>query len=439
MVSMHTAPAAHPGTADAGGMNVAILALAAELAIRDVEVDLVTRAAGPATTTELMPGVTQLALAAGEPGPVPKDRLPEFTDEFGEAVAALARRVPGGYDIIHPHYWLSGIASLPVALELGIPIVLSYHTVAAMKNAALAEGTSATAASTNGAAAAAAAPTAAATATVSAASAAAAAAAAAAAEPEIRLRSEMFLGRQADAVIASSSAEASALIDDVGVPADRTWIIPPGVDLALFAPTSVDAQAAVRHLLGLEPDRPLVVIAGRVQPLKGHELAVRALAELYSLRGWAPVLVVAGEATPGGGAFVARLHELASDFGVAGDVRFVGALHRDTLAGLLAAASVTIVPSFSETFGLVALESAAAGTPVIAYRAGGLAESVEDGVSGVLLDTRDPRLWATEIAMLVENDERRSQLGLSARAHAERYTWGAAAASLLGVYAGMQR
>src|SRR6476469_3745774 len=110
MVSMHTPPSAQPGTADAGGMNVAILGLAAELAIRDVRVDLVTRAAGPPTTTELLPGVTQLELAAGEPGPVAKQQLPRLTDEFGEAVAGLARRVPGGYDILHPHYWLSGIA-----------------------------------------------------------------------------------------------------------------------------------------------------------------------------------------------------------------------------------------------------------------------------------------------------------------------------------------
>ena len=400
MVSMHTIPAAQPGTGDAGGMNVAILALAAELAIRDVEVDLVTRAAGPATTMELLPGVTQLELAAGEVGPIPKERMPEVTDEFGEAVAALARRVPGGYDIIHPHYWLSGIASLPVALELGIPLVQSFHTVAAMKNAF--EPTVPL-------------------------------------EPEIRLRSEMFLARQADAIIANSSAEASVLIDRVGVPADRMWIIPPGVDLAMFAPTSSDAQAAVRRMLGLESDRPLVVIAGRVQPLKGHELAVRALAELHAMRGWAPVLVIAGEVTPGGLQFATRLRELASELGVAGDVRFVGALHRDTLAELFAAASVTLVPSFSETFGLVALESAAAGTPVIAYRAGGLVESVVDGVSGTLLDTRDPRLWATEIALMIENDERRSRIGLSARAHAERFTWAAAAASLLGVYAGAQR
>jgi D-inositol-3-phosphate glycosyltransferase len=401
MVSMHTPPTALPGTADAGGMNVAILGIAAELATHQVEVDLVTRAAGPPTTTELLPGVTQLELAAGVPGSVPKGLLPQYTDEFGEAVADLARRVPGGYDVIHPHYWLSGIASLPVSLELGIPLVQSYHSVAAMKNAALdPDGTP---------------------------------------EPELRVRSEAFLARQADAVVATSSAEAGVLIDEAGAPADRMWIIPPGVDLAMFAPTSPDAQAAVRRMLGLESDRPIVVIAGRIQPLKGHELAVRALAELRTLRGWSPLLVVAGEVAPGAQGFAALLRELASELGVSGDVRYVGALHRDTLAELLAAASVTIVPSLSETFGLVALESAAAGTPVIAYRTGGLAESVAEGVSGLLLGTRDVRYWATEIVGLIENDERRSTLALSARAWAERFTWGSAAASLLGVYAGIQR
>lgn len=398
MVSMHTPPAAQPGVADAGGMNVAILGLAAELAIRGVEVDLVTRAAGAPTTRELLPGVTQLSLAAGPAAPVAKERLPELTDDFGEAVAALARRVPGGYDVLHAHYWLSGIASLPVSLELGIPLVQSFHSVAAMKNAMPAADP----------------------------------------EPELRVRSEMFIGRQADAVVANSAAEASLLIDEVGVPADRTWIIPPGVDLAMFAPTSADAQQAVRRTLGLEPERPLIVLAGRVQPLKGHELAVRAFAELAG-RGRSPLLVIAGEATPGEEGFAARLRELASQLGASGDVRFVGALHRDTLAELFAAASVTIVPSFSETFGLVALESAAAGTPVIAYRSGGLVESVSDGASGLLLDTREPSDWAGAVAGLLGDDERRTRLGLSARAYAERFTWAAAAASLLGVYAGVQR
>ena len=181
------------------------------------------------------------------------------------------------------------------------------------------------------------------------------------------------------------------------------------------------------------------MFAGRVQELKGHELAVRALAELHAMRGWAPLLVIAGEVTPGGEGFVRELRRLAAELGVAAEVRFVGALQRDALANLFSAADLTLVPSFSETFGLVALESAASGTPVIAYRAGGLTESVVDGVSGLLLGTREPRYWATEMALLIEDDERRAALGATARAHAERFTWGAAAASLLGVYASVKR
>ena len=395
MIAMHTSPTAQPATADAGGLNVSVLGVAAELALRGVEVDLVTRAGESPGRTELLPGVALHELEAG--GDLPKERLSEVADEFGEGLARLARQ--RDYDLLHAHYWLSGIAALPVAIELDRPLVQSFHTLGVMKNALAGEGQ--------------------------------------AAEPVQRLRSETFLATQADAVIAVSSAEATVLIDDVGALPDRTWIIPPGVDLDLFSPRAFTTHAATRASLGLEPDRPIVVIAGRVQPLKGHELAVRALAELHALRGWAPLLVVAGEATPGANGFAEHLRDLAASLGVAADVRFVGALHRDALADLFAAADLTIVPSYSETFGLVALESAASGTPVIAYRAGGLPESVIEGVSGLLLGTREPRYWATEMALLIEDDERRTALGVTARGHAERFTWGAAATSLLGVYAGV--
>lgn len=401
MVSMHTSPAAMPGTADAGSMNVTLLGLAAELAIRDVQVDLVTRASGPPAASVLLPGVTLHELPAGEPGPVPTERLSEVSDEFGEAVAALSRRDSGRYDVIHAYHWLSGIATLPVAIELGLPFVQSFHSLAVMSNAAASRRY--------------------------------------ADEPLQRLRSETFLATQADAVVATSSAEAAALIDDVGATANRTWIIPPGVDLGLFSPRLAGTHAALRRNLGLEADRPLVVIAGRVRAAKGHELAVRALAELHAMRGWAPLLVVAGEAAPADADFAASLRSLAGDLGVATDVRFVGALHRDVLADLLSAAAVTLMPSYSESFGLVALESAASGTPVLGARVGGLPESIEDGVSGILLDSHDPRYWATELAILLENDERRAALGATARTHAERFTWGAAATSLLGVYAGVKR
>ncbi|MBG6054614.1 D-inositol-3-phosphate glycosyltransferase [Salinibacterium sp. CAN_S4] len=401
MISMHTSPVAQAGTGDAGGLNIAVLGIAAELAIRDVEVDLLTRAVGAPGSSRLLPGVTLHELEAGPQGPLPKERLPQVADEFGEAVARLARARDGGWDLMHAHYWLSGIAVLPVSLELQLPLVQSFHTIGAMKNAMAASD--------------------------------------AAPEPEQRLRSERFIANQADAIIAASSAEATALIDLAGAPADRTWIVPPGVDLGLFSPRTESSCEAIRLALGLDPDKPIVVIAGRVQPLKGHELAIRALSELRAMRGWTPLLVVAGEVTPGDDTFLDELVQLAMELGVASDVRFVGALHRDALADLLSAAAVTIMPSFSETFGLVALESAAAGTPVIAFRTGGLTEAVSEGVSGLLLGTREPRYWASEIAIMIEDHDRRAAMSLTARAHAERFTWGTAAASLLGIYSDVAR
>lgn len=401
MVAMHTSPAEQAGTADAGGMNVSMLATAAELSIRGVQVDLVTRALGEPGVRDLLPGVRLISLAAGGPGALPRAALPQHTDEFGEALATLARGIDDGYDLIHAHYWLSGIAALPVCLELGVPLVQSFHTLAAMKDAAQVPG--------------------------------------AEPEPIVRARSETFLANQADAIVAASSAEATAIIDDVNGQADRTWIVPPGVDLGLFSPRDAASSTRIRAALGLDPSRPLVVLAGRVQPLKGHELAIRSIAELRAMRGWAPLLVIAGETTPGEEGFEAELHELAAALGVAGDIHFVGAVYHDRLAELLSAAHLTIMPSFTETFGLVAIESAACGTPVIGYRTGGLSESIGEGVSGLVLSRREPRYWATEIGNLIENDERREALGVSARTFAERFSWGAAATSLLGIYAGVGR
>jgi D-inositol-3-phosphate glycosyltransferase len=196
MVSMQGSPRAEPGEADAS--DVTILALAAEFAIRDVEVDVVTRAIGDPSVSQLFPGVTLHEIRAGDIGPMSEQRLPAVTDEFGERVAELARSTSQRHDIIHAHYWLSGIATLPVAVELGIPLVQSFHTLGVMKNAALGDRPGHEA-------------------------------------PAVRLRGETFLAHQADALIAASSAEATALIDDVRAPADRTWIVRPGVDLELFS------------------------------------------------------------------------------------------------------------------------------------------------------------------------------------------------------------
>ncbi len=399
MVSMHTSPADLPGRGDAGGMNVSILALASALAARGVEVDLLTRADREPVDRELADGVSLRSLAAGPPSPIPKGSLVDVADEFGEAVATLVGRRAPRYDLLHAHYWLSGLATLPVAIELGLPFVQSFHTLAAMKNRELGEGETP--------------------------------------EPEGRLRGEGFLVTQADAIVAGSSAEVTTLIDDLHSAPDRLWVIPPGVDTELFSPGRARNAAAVREFLGLEADRPLLVMAGRIQPLKDQELAVRVLAQVHASRGWAPLLVIAGEASDQ--AYRARLEAVAADLGVASDVRFVGALDREILADLLAAAELTLMTSRSETFGLVALESAASGTPVVGYRGTGLVDSISDGESGVLVATRDAFDWAAVVVSLLGDAPRLARLGASARGHAEGFTWATAAASLLAVYENLVR
>ncbi|MEY2848241.1 MAG: hypothetical protein RI885_906 [Actinomycetota bacterium] len=396
LVSMHTSPTATAGTRDAGGMNVLLSAIAREMASRGAQVDLITRAVGAPRVSEVADGVHLHELAAGGAGELATERLVPLTDEFGEGVAALARR--DRYSVIHAHYWLSGLATLPVALELGIPLVQSFHTVAALKDATAEPG--------------------------------------AARESEQRLRSEMFLAKQASAIVAGSAAEATALIDLVGAPPDRLWVVPPGVDVDRFHPRRAASADSVRAALSLPAGRAILAVVGRVQPLKDQALAIRALAALASTGAPRPLLVVAGESTPGQHAYLEGLKDLAASLGVARDVVFAGSLSRDEVADLLAVASVTLVPSRSETFGLVALESAASGTPVVAFRGSGLMESVAHGSSGILVDSRDPADWARAVSSLLRSTGG-ELMSASARHHAEGYTWGATATALLGVYAAL--
>ncbi len=398
LVSMPEAPDAEPGRPDSGGMGVALRSVALELAALGVQVELLTRAEQDGEVRELAEGVAVRALRAGPRGPVGPGELQPAADEFGEAVAQLAREGTRGYDLIHAHHWVSGLATLPVAIELGIPFVQSFYSLGALVNRVAPAGV--------------------------------------APEPEGRLRAEAFLAQQADAIIASSTAEVDGLLDVVGASADRVWIVPPGVDTSLFVPGETPSRDALRRELGID-DRPVLAVAGRLEPLKGQDLAIRALAELHALRGWAPVLVVAGDAAPGAEDWANGLRSLARDLGVAEDVRFVGALERSTLADLLAIASVALVPSHLETLGLVALEAAASGTPVVGYRSAGTAESIDDGTSGVLLTSRDPREWAIVLGVLLSDAENLAALSAGARAHAEGFPWRATASALLGVYAGL--
>jgi D-inositol-3-phosphate glycosyltransferase len=407
MVSLHTSPVATPGTGDAGGMNIAILSVAEQLAARGAIVDLVTRANGEPSTRLVSPGVTLHELAAGPLGPLPKQRLAEVVDEFGEAVAVLTGRLHPRYDLIHAHYWLSGLATLPVALELGLPFVQSFHTVAALKNATLSPSQPLSLSQT--------------------------------AEPERRLLTESYLANQASAIVAGSAAEATALIELARAPAEKIWVIPPGVDIELFTPDRKDAaDSRIRAELQVEPGRSIIAVVARVQPLKDQALAIQTLASLRAHRAELPLLVIAGEPTPGAEGYLEALRELAVELDVADSVRFVGALSRDHLADLLAVAALTVMPSHSETFGIVALESAASGTPVVAFHGSGLVEAVADGVSGVLVGGRDPADWAGVIADLLADDAALRALGASARDHSEALTWAATATATLALYGALR-
>ncbi|WP_440709228.1 glycosyltransferase [Herbiconiux sp. YIM B11900] len=374
LVTLHTSPLEQPGQADAGGMNVYLVGVADALAARGHEVELLTRAtdaAAGATGIGTTPGgVPVRFLRAGPLAPIPKASLPALIPEFTRALVTLPR-----FDVVHSHYWLSGLAGLEAAAAWNAPHVLSLHTVAALKNERLAPGDRP--------------------------------------EPAERLDAERMLVRASALTVAATSAERAAILRATGVDPDRVVGVPPGVDTALFHPPVPDATPRGRASL---------LILARIQPLKGIELAIEALALVPAPR--RPRLVIAGGTSPGHADYADGLHRLAVERGVGEDVDFRAAVPRAEAARLLREASLLLAPSHSETFGLVALEAAASGTPVIAARsAGGLAEAVADRVSGVLLDGRSASAWASAIDALLQDPARLAVLSASAAEHAQAHSW----------------
>ncbi|MFC4224406.1 glycosyltransferase [Lysinibacter cavernae] len=383
LISSHTSPLSIPGQGDAGGLNVQVLSLAVELVRMGHSVDIITRRTHreqPAVEVTAE-GITVRALTAGPLAPVPKEDLPAVLTHMSERIAEL-----GPYDIYHSHYWLSGVAALPVAESLNAPHILNLHTVAALKNQHLAPGDRP--------------------------------------EPQSRIDAERSISERSE-LITGSERERHSLISDYHLQPARVHHISPGVDTALFRP------ALPRHPALLDAG-PYVVTLGRVQPLKGQDLAVEILAALpKSVR---PLLVIAGEPTPGNEAYAESLRGLAARLGVTDSVRFLPAQTREHAAQLLSGAELAIVPSHSETFGLVALEAAAAGTPVLAQRITGLAESVVSGVTGILFEGREPSVWAEKIASLLNDEASLVSLSTSARTAAESRSWPRHARRVSDVY-----
>jgi D-inositol-3-phosphate glycosyltransferase len=401
-ISLHTSPLDQPGTGDAGGLNVYVVEVAKRLAERDIEVEIFTRAVSRETppVVELAPGVLVRNVIAGPFEELDKNSLPAQICPFTFGVLRTeADYAPGRYDLLHAHYWLSGQVAVSAAERWGVPLVQSMHTLGKVKNLALADGDSA--------------------------------------EPAVRIRGEHEVIAAADRLVANTVEEARQLTGLYGAEESRVRTVSPGVDLSLFRPGS---RLRARQRLGLPADAIVVLFAGRVQPLKGPDIVLRASASVLSSVSaeLASRLVVVFVGGPSGSEVGApdRLAKLASELGVADRVRLEPPCPQRELANWYRAATVVLVPSHSESFGLVALEAQACGTPVVAAAVGGLRTVVRDGVSGVLVEGHDPADYARVVTRLVSSPAWLESLSRGAVAHASRFGWAATADGLIDVYTG---
>jgi D-inositol-3-phosphate glycosyltransferase len=407
VLSLHTSPLAQPGTGDAGGMNVYIEQTSLRMAERGVAVEIFTRATSSeqAPVLELAPGVQVRHISAGPFEGLSKDELPSQLCAFTAGVLrAEARFEPGHYDVVHSHYWLSGQAGWLARDRWGVPLVHSAHTLAKVKNAMLAEGDSP--------------------------------------EPKARVIGEEQVVAEADRLVGNTDIESAQLVDLYGADPARTVTIPPGVDLRRFTPGD---RAGARRELNLPEDAVVLAFIGRIQPLKAPDVLLHAAAELLrtartrgetawrELRRRLVVLVVGG-ASGSGLAEPTALRKLAATLGIADVVRFLRPQPRESLARVYRAADVVAVPSHNESFGLVALEAQACGTPVVAARVGGLPVAVSDGRSGLLVDGHAAPDWADALAAVALRPGRWRSLSEGAVTHARRFSWDRTTDALLASY-----
>jgi D-inositol-3-phosphate glycosyltransferase len=395
---VHTSPLDQAGTGDAGGMNIYVCESAQQMAAQGIQVDIFTRRANNEhpDIVDLGNGVRVLHLNVGPVDGLTKEKLPELIPDLSAAFKA-ALTCQGHYDVIHSHYWISGKVAMPVAKELGIPLVHTMHTMARVKNLALAEGETP--------------------------------------EPMIRVQGESQVVAAADALIANTDAEAASLVSLYEACPDNVSVVSPGVNLEMF--TAGVGKAASRKSLELPTDALVVTFVGRIQPHKGPEVLIRAIAEMVShspaLRSKLITLIVGG-ASGVNTSEVDRMKELVNWLGISDVVRFAPPAERKELADYYRASDLVCVPSYSESFGLVALEAQACGTPVVASAVGGLRTAVADGISGVLVDGHDPRAWSSVIARLLQEPQRRILLSMGALEHASHFGWGATSRGTLDIY-----
>jgi len=394
---VHTSPLDQAGTGDAGGMNIYVVEAAQNMAAMGVQVDIFTRRTDTdiADVVEVSPGVRVIQLNVGPVSGVTKEQLPKLIPELSVAFSKAMSN--DHYDVIHSHYWISGKVAMPVAKELGIPLVHTMHTMARVKNLNLAEGETP--------------------------------------EPMIRVQGETQVVAAADALVANTDAEAASLVSLYEACPDNVLVVSPGVNLKVFTPGS--GRAAAREVVDLDKDAHIISFVGRIQPHKGPEVLIRAIAEMVShsphLRQKLITNIIGG-ASGANQSEVERLKELVSWLGIADVVRFAPPVPREDLPQWYRASDLVCVPSYSESFGLVALEAQACGTPVVATAVGGLRTAVADGISGVLVDGHNPRAWSSILARLLQEPQRRVLLSMGAVEHASHFGWDATSRGTLDIY-----
>lgn len=405
-ISLHTSPAERAGTADAGGMNVLIRALATALQNSSgVEVEFFTRRSSPdqPSTTTLDAGIVLHHVDAGPAAPLAKSQIDQHIGEFRDNLRPLL--AGAHFDIIHSHHWMSGVAAIPLAREGGIPHVMTYHSVAAHPNSPLRDGE--------------------------------------APESPARLDGEILCARESDLILAVSHHEAAVVIGRCQANPEQVAIVQPGVDVELFHPAEAPGGPGVSAPAtdpspgaGWTPSPDVapgyLLFAARLQPLKAPDLAIRTLALLPKSE--RPDLVIVGQASQDFASYEQELHALVDEMGLSDQVTFIPGQDREEFAQLMRHASVLLVPSHSETFGLVALEASASGIPVLAAASGGLTEAICNMHTGLLVPTHNPHAWAGELLALLRDPERRASMGRTGRQRAETMTWAHTARHTVDAY-----